>query len=111
MPVVRSRSEMTTRHGAGWTETICADSSAFGAPVKMQGRLFTLAPGAAMPPVPVAAQEAMVYVAAGSGSAQVGAERYPLERESMLWLSPATEIALTAGPDGLECMLAQSAPA
>jgi quercetin dioxygenase-like cupin family protein len=111
MPVVRSRSEMTTRHGAGWTETVCAGPSAFGAPVKMQGRLFTLGPGAAMPPVPVAAQEAMVYVAAGSGTAQVGAERYPLERESMLWLSPATEIALTAGPDGLECMLAQSAAA
>ena len=53
----------------------------------------------------------MVYVAAGSGTAQVGAEQYPLERESMLWLSPATEIALTAGPDGLECLLAQSAGA
>jgi len=51
----------------------------------------------------------MVYVAAGSGTAQVGAERYPLERESMLWLSPATEIVLTAGPDGLECCWAQSA--
>jgi len=111
MPVVRSRSEMTTRHGDGWTETVCADSAAFGAPVQMQGRLFTLDPAAAMPPVPVAAREAMVYVASGSGTAQVGTERYPLERESMLWLSPATEIVLTAGPDGLECMLAQSAAA
>ncbi len=77
----------------------------------MQARLFTLGPAAAMPPVTIAAQEAMVYVAAGSGTAQVGAEQYPLERESMLWLSPATEIALTAGRDGLECMLAQSAGA
>ena len=42
----------------------------------------------------------MVYVVAGSGTAQVGEEQYPLERESMLWLSPATEIAFTAGPDG-----------
>jgi quercetin dioxygenase-like cupin family protein len=111
MPVVRRRSEMTTRHGAGWTETACAGPAAFGAPVEMQGRLFTLAPAAAMPPVPIAAREAMVYVAAGSGTARVGAERYPLERESMLWLSPAAEITLTAGPDGLECMLAQSAGA
>lgn len=109
MPVVRHPSEMTTRHGAGWTETVCADSAAFGAPVEMQARLFTLAPAAAMPPVPVEAREAMVYVAAGSGTAQVGAEQYALERESMLWLGPATEITLTAGPDGLECMLAQSA--
>ncbi len=75
----------------------------------MQARLFTLAPAAAMAPVTIAAQEAMVYVVAGSGTAQVGEEQYPLERESMLWLSPATEIAFTAGPDGLECMLAQSA--
>lgn len=111
MPVVRQRSEMTTRQGTGWTETVCAGPAAFGAPVEMQARLFTLAPAAAVPPVTVAAQEAMVYVAAGSGTAQVGEERYPLERESMLWLSPATEIVLTAGPDGLECMLAQSAGA
>jgi redox-sensitive bicupin YhaK (pirin superfamily) len=111
MPVVRHRSEMTTRQEAGWTETVCAGPAAFGAPVEMQARLFTLDPAAAMPPVLIAAQEAMVYVAEGSGTAQVGAERYPLERESMLWLSPATEIVLTAGPDGLECMLAQSAGA
>ncbi|MGH3067086.1 MAG: hypothetical protein ACRDMI_00710 [Streptosporangiaceae bacterium] len=109
MPVVRNRSEMTTRQGAGWTETVCADSAVFGAQVEMQARLFTLAPAAATPPVPIAAQEAMLYVAAGSGTAQVGEERYPLERESMLWLSPAAEVALTAGPDGLECMLARSA--
>jgi quercetin dioxygenase-like cupin family protein len=102
---------MATRHGAGWTETVCADSAAFGAPVGMRGRLFTLAPAAAMPPAVIAAREAMVYVAAGSGTAQAGGEQYPLERESMLWLSPATEIALTAGPDGMECMLAQSADA
>jgi hypothetical protein len=111
MPVVRQRSEMPTRQGTGWTETVCAGPAAFGAPVGMQARLFTLAPAAAMPPVPVAAQEAMVYVVAGSGTAEVGAEQYPLERESMLWLSPATEIVFTAGPDGLECMLAQSADA
>ena len=109
MPVVRHRSEMTTRQGTGWTETVCAGPAAFGAPVEMQARLFTLVPAAAMPPVPIAAQEAMVYVVAGSGTAQVGEEQYPLERESMLWLSPAAEIAFTAGPDGLECMLAQSA--
>ena len=111
MPVVRQRSEMTTRQGTGWTETVCAGPAAFGAQVEMQARLFTLAPAVAMPPVTIAAQEAMVYVVAGSGTAQAGAEGYPLERESMLWLSPATEIALTAGPDGLECMLAQSAAA
>jgi quercetin dioxygenase-like cupin family protein len=111
MPVVRQRSEMTTQQGTGWTETVCAGPAAFGAPVEMQARLFTLEPGAATPTVAIAAQEAMVYVAAGSGTAQVGAEQYPLERESMLWLSPATEIVFTAGPDGLECMLAQSADA
>ena len=111
MPVVRQRSEMTIRQGAGWTETACAGPAAFGAPVAMQARLFTLEPAAATPPVPVEAQEAMVYVATGSGTAQAGGERYPLERESMLWLSPATEIVLTGGPDGLECILAQSAVA
>jgi quercetin dioxygenase-like cupin family protein len=109
MPVARHRSEMPARHGAGWTETVCADSATFGAPVAMQARLFTLAPAAATPPVLIAAQEAMIYVAAGSGTAQVGARRYPLERESMLWLGPAAEVVLTAGPQGLECVLAQSA--
>ena len=111
MPVVRLPGEMTTRQGVGWTETVLADSRAFGAPLGMAARLFTLAPAAAMPPVPIAATEAMVYVAAGSGTADADQEQYLLERESMLWLSPATEIALTAGPDGLECMLAQSAAA
>jgi len=109
MPVVRLPGEMTARQGAGWTETVLADSRAFGAPLGMAARLFTLAPAAAMPPVPIAATEAMVYVAAGSGTADADQEQYLLERESMLWLSPATEIALTAGPDGLECLLAQSA--
>ena len=114
MPVVRYRSEMTTRQGAGGPRR-----SARAGRLRRAGRdagpPFTLTPAAAMPPVTVEAQEAMVYVAAGSGTAQVGAEQYPLERESMLWLSPATEIVLTArlrsgmhaGPVGV----AQSRPA
>jgi hypothetical protein len=108
MPVVRRRSEMQTRSGPGWTEVVFAGSDTFGVPVPMKARRYTLDPAATGPRILIAATEAMTYVAAGSGTAVVGAERFGLEPESMLWLGQAQELTLTAGPDGLDVLVAQS---
>jgi hypothetical protein len=50
----------------------------------------------------------MAYVAAGD---EAGGELRPLGPESMLWLAGTTELVLTAGPEGLTVLVAESAGA
>lgn len=111
MPVVRQRSDMPTRGGPGWTETTCAGAALFGAPVPMSAREYLIDPGASGPPIEITGAEAMAYVAAGSGTAEAGGERFALAPESVLWLSQAGPLGLTAGPEGLAVLVAESAGA
>ena len=106
MPVVRYRSEMTTRQGSrldrdglrgpGRLRRAGRDA---GPPIHAQprGRHATghgRGPGG----------DGLRGRGFGHGAGRRGA--VPAGAGNMLWLSPATEIALTAGRDGLECMLA-----
>lgn len=109
MPVVRHPSELPVHRGTGWTETEVASPAVFGVPVPMRGRRFVLEPSTTLPLIRVTAPEAMLYVAAGSGRAEADGRFYPLERESMMWVSPVAQVALTAGAQGMECILAEAA--
>jgi hypothetical protein len=111
MAVVRQRDQMPTRTGAGWTEVCCAGPSLFGAPVPMSARELRIDPGITMPAIEITGDEAMGYVAAGSGIAEAGGERFNLEHESVLWLAGGGQLILTAGGGGLTVLLADSSGA
>jgi len=58
---------------------------------------------------PADASERSVYVARGSGYAEVAGEQLALGHESALWLEPGEQCSFAAGDDGLE-LLAAVAP-
>lgn len=109
MPVVRHPEELSARRGPGWSEHAWAGAAAFGTPVPMTARRYLLDPGQAGPAIRLGAQEAMVYVAAGAGTAEADGDRFPLGPESMLWLASCDEVSLRAGADGLDALVAESA--
>jgi hypothetical protein len=111
MPVVLQRGEMPARTGPGWAEVTCAGPSLFGAAVPMSAREYRLGPGARGPRIEITGAEAMAYVAAGGGTAEAGGGQFPLGPESVLWLSRAGDLVLTAGPEGLAVLVAESAGA
>jgi hypothetical protein len=108
MAVVRERDQMPVRTGPGWTEVSCADSALFGVAVPMSAREYRLDPGTTAPEIDVTGEEAMGYVAAGSGVADAGGEELRLQHESVLWLAGGGRLVLTAGPEGLTLLLAES---
>jgi quercetin dioxygenase-like cupin family protein len=107
MPVVRHIHQLPTRHGPGWSQQDWAGAAIFGEAVPMRARRYRLDAGATGPGIAFgAAEEAFVYVIAGAGAA--GGQRYPLARESVLWLAGGKGIGVTAGPDGLDLLAAES---
>jgi hypothetical protein len=111
MPVVRQRRDMPAGRGPGWTEVTCASPALFGAAVPLSAREYLIGPGASGPRIELTGAEAMAYVAAGSGVAEAGGEQFRLAPESVLWLSRAGQLVLTAGPEGLTVLVAESAGA
>ena len=107
MPIVRSANELSTTEGDGYTETACAGSEIFGAPVPMQARRFVVRPGATAP-VDVAGDEAMVYVVTGTGVLEAGPERHDLAPESLVWLEPPASTVVHAGDGGVEVLVAEA---
>jgi quercetin dioxygenase-like cupin family protein len=108
MAVSRRPDEFATRSGPGWRESVWAGGEAFGSPVPMRGRRYVVEAGATGPSVALESDEALVYVAAGRGVAQVGAESFVLEPESVVWISPATELVLRAGGETLDALVAEA---
>lgn len=107
MPVVRHPDELPVVHGDGYTETACADAQIFGEPVPMRARRFLLEPGSTAP-TEIAGDEAMVYVARGSGVLEVGAERHDLAPESMVWIEPPATVTMRAGNDGMDVLVSEA---
>lgn len=89
MPVVRTVDMLPARRAAGWIEWDWAGPGTFGAPVPMTARRMVLDPGAGGPEIPLGSREAMVYVAAGSGTAEAAGEVFTLSHETVLWLAGA----------------------
>lgn len=76
--------------------------------VGLELRRVALAAHAECRHIGAAAGERMLYVVRGAGSAVVGAERFALGPESVLWLEPEDAPALIAGPEGLEVLIARA---
>jgi len=76
--------------------------------VPMRARRYQLDPGAAGPGIALGGQEAFGYVIAGTGAGRAGPDSYLLARESVLWLGGCDALALTAGQDGLDVLVAES---
>jgi quercetin dioxygenase-like cupin family protein len=106
--VSRRTDEFATRSGPGWQESVWAGKDVFGTSVPMRGRRYLIEAGAIGPNVTLEAEEAMVYVAAGRGVARVGAESFPLEPESVVWISPGAELVLCAGGEALDALVAEA---
>jgi mannose-6-phosphate isomerase-like protein (cupin superfamily) len=109
MPVVRHPDELPAHRGPGWTELAWAGAATFGTAVPMEARRCVIDPGAAGRAMRLGAQEALVYVAAGGGTAEACGEHFPLEPESVLWLASCDEVSLRAGAEGLDALVAESA--
>lgn len=67
-----------------------------------------LVPGAPKADIAAASGERFLYVVRGAGEAGLGAETFALEDESVLWLDPDDAPTLTAGPEGLEVLIARA---
>ena len=109
MPVIRHPGQLPVTDGPGWSQQEWAGPAVFGEPVPMRASRYRIEAGATGPDIPLQAQEAFVYVIAGTGTAAAGGEDYPLARESVLWLAGGDGVALAAGPDGLDAVIAESA--
>ncbi len=86
---------------------VLADPSWIGAPA-MAARRWRVPPGAVGPEIARGAdEERFLFVVEGSGTAVVGAERFPLSPESVLWLEPGDRCRLegpAAGSEPLEVL-------
>ena len=108
MPVVLHPDELPAQRGPGWVERAWAGAVPFGAPVPMEARHCVIEPGAAGAAMRLGGQEALVYVAAGAGTAEAGGEQFVLGPESVLWLASRDEVSLRAGAEGLDALVAES---
>jgi quercetin dioxygenase-like cupin family protein len=106
MPVVRTIEELPSRRAPGYTETVCAGTEVFGPEVPVRVRRIVVEPGATAP-CDARGEEVMAYVAAGSGTLELGAERHSLERESTAWIVPGP-FQFTAGGEGLEVLVVEA---
>lgn len=109
MPVIRHREELSSREGAGWRELVCCDRDTFGAPVPLRALRYLIDAGATGPEVDLDAGEAMLYVAAGSGTLSIHGDDgspQPLSTESVAWLPAGARLRLTAGGEGMDALLA-----
>ena len=107
MPVVRHPDQLAQEHGPGWSRQMWAGPAVFGEPVPMTALRYRLDPGTAAG-VPLARQEACAYVRAGAGTAGAGGDEFPLAGESVLWLAGGADLQLTAGPAGLDVLVAEA---
>ena len=108
MPVIRHPDQLPASDGPGWHQQEWASAGVFGEPVPMSARRYRLERGAAGPAITLGGQEAFAYVIGGTGAGRAGPDSYLLAAESVLWLGGCDRLALTAGRDGLDVLVAES---
>ncbi|MHB1511545.1 MAG: hypothetical protein ACYCZ8_18760 [Acidimicrobiales bacterium] len=108
MPIVSRAEEMPTQHSPAVTGRVFAGEAVFGRPVPMLGRRFDLQPEAEALLGELSRTEALLYVAAGAGSATADGALHSLETETTLWLTPGQSLVLRAGSGGLSILLAEA---
>ncbi len=108
MPITRRPDQLPVAEGPGWHQQEWASAEVFGEPVPMRARRCRLDTGITGPAITLTGQEAFGYVIGGTGAARAGTDSYLLARESVLWLAGCDALTLTAGPDGLDVLVAES---
>jgi quercetin dioxygenase-like cupin family protein len=106
MPVVADPGSRSARQGPGWAQQAWVTPQLLGAPVPMRAWRWRLGPLAASPAIRLGAPEGLLYLAAGSGTAEAGGRRFALAPESVLWLPGCPRVVLRAGRAGLDALLA-----
>jgi hypothetical protein len=97
------------RTGPGWRDLLLADAATSGEPLAMTLRRLELVGGATSEPLAVGADEAMLYVIQGTGTAHCGDESFPLAAESVVWFSAGDPpLTLTAAESGLEALFGRA---
>jgi quercetin dioxygenase-like cupin family protein len=108
MPIIRHPDQFPATDGPGWHQQEWASSGVFGEPVPIRARRYRLDRGASGPGITLTGQDAFAYVIGGTGAGRAGADSYLLATESVLWLGGSDALALTAGQDGLDVLVAES---
>ena len=94
----------------GWTSRVWASADVFGQPVPLKVKRLRLDAGAQARGIPLGGTEAIAYVIAGSGTAvaspATGGEQFTLGTESVLWLSACDSLAIDAGDEPLDVLVA-----
>jgi quercetin dioxygenase-like cupin family protein len=108
MPLIRHPDQLPATDGPGWHQQEWASADVFGEPVPMRARRCRLQPGAAGPVITLGGQEAFAYVISGTAASRAGGDSYLLARESVLWLAGCDALTVTAGPDGLDVLVAEA---
>jgi mannose-6-phosphate isomerase-like protein (cupin superfamily) len=97
----------------GWSCRVWASADVFGQPVPLRVTRWRLDAGSRAGGIALGGSEAMAYVIAGAGTAvaapPVDGERFPLARESVLWLAGCPILTLRAGSQSLDVLVAESA--
>ena len=106
MPVVRDPGSRPARQGPGWAQQAWVTPQLLGVPVPMRAWRWRLGPLAASPAIGLGAPEGLLYLAAGSGTAEASRRRFALAPESVLWLPGCPQVVLRAGRAGLDALLA-----
>lgn len=109
MATIHDPSQLTITHLSGVTRVTLANRALLGAGALRIERV-SLDAGAYTLPAQTSRQRAehFLYVIRGTGLARVGAESFPLETESILWLEPGDVYSLEAGADALEVLLCRA---
>lgn len=91
MPILRDPGSRPARQGPGWEQRAWVTPQLLGVPVPMQAWRWRAGPEAASPVIGLGAPEGMLYLAAGSVTAEVSGQRFALAPESILWLVNDTD--------------------
>jgi quercetin dioxygenase-like cupin family protein len=89
--------------GEGWVQYNVANAEVMGAPV-ISARLWKMQAGATSPERTQGSVERIFIIIAGSGTANVGTDKFDLAPEGMLWLEEGDTYWFEAGDTGLEMM-------
>jgi quercetin dioxygenase-like cupin family protein len=103
MPTIFAPSDLARNHRQGISHTTLADRALLGTDA-LQVEHLRVDPGARSQTARASGGERFLYVIRGAGRAQVGAESFPLEPESILWLEPGDTVTLEAGAEALEVL-------
>lgn len=107
MPIIFEPKDLAAIKKNGARVSTLASSAMLGTDALQVERLELRANGKTSS-YPAVDAERFLYVIRGVGQACVGAEKYPLEAESVLWLEKEDSFYLEASGEGLELLLCQA---